>query len=231
MEEKESKSKKIIIIAVIAVVVIAIVVGVVMVVNDNSQKQIIGDEMEKINETSTVDMEIKSSGKYAEVEKALKDYVVDYQKIAEELTEEYQNEEFTTILSAENYQNDGPNFEASKKLINDVKTKGEDVKTRLAEMVTDEYKEQRANDCGLTGKYKELFKDSIKLEDEISEINSTIDNVNEYLDKIDAIFDFLKENEGAWVIQNDRVVFNEMSQLTTYNSLLVSVNTAAAKLN
>lgn len=230
-EKKKSKNTKIIVIIAIVVAVVAVVIGgIAFFANDYAQRAKIGEEMEKINTSGTVDTEIKTNGKYADVEKALKDYIVEYQNAAKEVADQYQNEKFTTILSADNYKNDGPEFVESKKLINDVKTKGEEVKAKLAEMVTDEYKEKRATDCGLTGKYKELFKESIKLEDELTEVNETIDNVNNYLDTIDSIFDLLKENESKWQVKSDKIEFTDLSTMTKYNSLVIKVNTAAAKL-
>ena len=229
MEEKKSTKKTInIIVSVVAVIII--IAGGILLVNDRKQREIIGAEMESINTSGEVNQEIKSKGKYADVEKALKDYITEYQGIAKDIANDYQNEKFTTILSADNYKNDGPNFEESKKLINDVKAKGEETKTKLAEMVTEDYKEKRATKCGLTGKYKDLFKDSIKLESELTEVDKTIDSVNNYLDKVDEVFNFLKENEGKWSIRNDKVEFKEISLITKYNSLVTSVNIAANSL-
>lgn len=231
MDEKKSKNKKIIVIVAIVVAIIA-VVGVVgfIFVNDFAQRAIIGSEMEKINISGEIDEEIKSSGKYADVEKALKDYVVEYQGIAVSVAKQYENEKLTNILSADNYKNDGPEFTESKKLIEDVKKQGEEAKTKLAEMVTDEYKDKRADEVGLTGKYKDLFKTSIQLESELSDVNKTIDNVNNYLSKIDDVFNFLKENKSNWEVKNNRVEFKSMSQVTKYNSLITMVNTAASRL-
>ncbi len=114
MEEKNSKSKKSIIIIAIAVVIIIAVVAVVgSFINENVQKQLISKEIDKINNTSEVDTDIKSKGKYADVEKVLKDYVLEYQSVANEIKDQYQNEKFTTILSADNYKND----EIQKRLI------------------------------------------------------------------------------------------------------------------
>lgn len=231
MEENKPKSKKVIvIIAIIGVLVLVAVGGIALVVNETAQRALIGAEMESINTTGEIDSEIKSKGKYAEVEKALKEYLKEYKGIAVEVAEAYQNEKFTTILSADNYKEDGPNFEASKKLISDVKEKGENAKTKLAEMSKEEYKDKRADDNGLTGKYKELFKSSIQLESDAKTVETTVDNVNNYLDKINAVFDFLKETEGKWQIANNQVQFRDMANVTKYNSLLTSVSTAAAKL-
>lgn len=231
MEEKNSKSKKIIaIIAIVVVVILIAIVGVGSFVNENVQKQIISKEIDKINNTSEVDKEIKSKGKYADVEKVLKDYVLEYQSVANEIKDQYQNEKFTSILSADNYKNDGPEFTESRKLISDAKAKGEEVKTKLNEMITDEYKEKRATDNGLSGKYKDLFVDSIQFEKELEEVNSTIDNVNNYLAKIEDVFNFLNENKDNWEVKNTRVEFNQISLVTKYNSLITSVNIAAQKM-
>lgn len=231
MDEKKSKNKKVIVIVAIVVAVVAVVAIVAGIfINDFAQRAIIGAEMEKINTSGEIDEEIRSSGKYADVEKALKDYVVEYQGVAVSIAKQYENEKLTNILSADNYKNDGPEFKESKKLIEDVKKQGEEAKTKLAEMVTDDYKDKRADEIGLTGKYKDLFKSSIQLENELADVNSTIDNVNNYLSKIDDVFNFLTENKSNWEVKNNRVEFKSMSQVTKYNSLITMVNTAAARL-
>lgn len=232
MEEKQSKNKTVVIVvvAIVVVLAIAILVGIGAVINDVAQKQILSEEIEKINQTSKVDTEIKTSGKYAEVEKVLKDYVLEYQSVAEEMKAQYQNEKFTTILSADNYKNDGPDFVESKKLIADTKAKGEEVKNKLTEMGSTEYKQKRADDNGLTGKYKDLFVDSIQFEQEIKEVNSTIDSVDNYLSKIEDVFNYLTENKDSWKVNGGKVEFNQMSQVTKYNSLLTLVNIASQKL-
>lgn len=230
MEEKKSNNKKIIVIVVV-ILALALIGGVAWnFVNDYTQRVIIGQEIDKINKSGSVDKEIKSNGKYADVEKTLKDYILEYQGVAEEAVKEYKNEKFTTILSADNYKKDGPEFKESKKLISDVKAKGEETKTKLAEMVSTEYKEKKATDSGLTGKYKDLFIESIKLEEELTTVNKTIDNVNNYLEKVDDVFDFLKQNKGKWSVKGNKVEFYQMTLLTKYNSLVTSVNIAANKL-
>jgi len=232
MEEKKPKNKKvIIIIAIVGVLILAAIGGIALVVNEVAQEAIVRTEMDSINSTGEINSEIKAKGKYADVEKVLKEYLTEYKNVALDIAKEYQNEQFATILSADNYKNDGPNFETSKKLINDVKEKGENAKTKLTEMVSEEYKEKRATDSGLTGKYKDLFKSCIQLEGDVKEVEETVENVNNYLDKINEIFDFLKETEGKWQVSEDKIQFKDMSSLTKYNSLLTSVNIAAGKLN
>lgn len=231
MDEKKSKNQKVVVIVAVVVAVIA-VVGVIagIFVNDFVQRAIIGSEMEKINTSGKVDETIQSSGKYADVEKALKNYVNEYQGVANAVAEQYTNEKLTSILSVNNYKNDGPEFKESRKLVADVKKQGEEAKTKLAEMVADEFKDKKADEAGLTGKYKDLFKNSIQLDSELKDVNATIDNINNYLSKIEDVFNFLNENKANWSIKNNQVQFKSMSQVTKYNSLITMVNTAAARL-
>lgn len=232
MEEKKSNSKKIIIIVaiIVAVVVIAIAVVASSFIGEVAGQQAINSEIDKINQTGEVDKEIKAKGKYGDVEKALKDYVLEYQAVGKEIEEQYQNEKFATILTADNLKNDGPEFVESKKLVADTRAKGEEVKTKLAEMVSNEYKEKRATDNGLDGKYKDLFVESIKFEEEQKQVNASIDSVNNYLEKLDDIFNFLNENKDKWEIKNDKVEFNQMTLVTKYNSLVNLASMAAQKI-
>lgn len=92
-----------IIVAIILVLLVAIIAVVGMFVNEFAQKQIINEEIETINKSGEVNTEIKAKGKYADVEKALKDYIVEYQNVAKQVSEKYEDQKFTTILSADNF--------------------------------------------------------------------------------------------------------------------------------
>lgn len=120
--------------------------------NDISQRAVVVSEIEKINNYGIVDSEIKSTGKYAEVEKALKDYILETQKFTTDISIEYKNEKIATILSADNYKKDGPDFVASKQLLSSLQSKGEETMARLLEMNTEGYKEKRANDLRINRK-------------------------------------------------------------------------------
>ena len=232
MEENKSKNKKIIAIVIVVVVLLVGAIAVLggSVISERAQLEVLNKEISKINQTGTVDSEVKATGKYGEVEKALKDYVLECQAITKEAVNQYQNESFSTILSADNLKNDGPEFTASKKLIADTKAKGEETKTKLAEMISDEYKEKKANESGLTGKYKDFFIENIQLEKDLKSLNTTIDNVNNYLTKVNEIFDFLVANKGNWEVSSNKVQFTKGELVTKYNSLINSANSAARML-
>ena len=219
-EQKNQGAKKskvpMIIVAIILVLLVAIIAVVGMFVNEFAQKQIINEEIETINKSGEVNTEIKAKGKYADVEKALKDYIVEYQNVAKQVSEKYEDQKFTTILSADNFANDGPDFKESRQLITDTKTKGDEVKTKLAEMITEEY--------------KDLFIESIQLESELKKVNSTIDTVNNYLEQVENVYNFLQENVGKWEVKSNIVQFTENALVQKYNGLISLVNIAANKL-
>lgn len=146
---------KIFLIILLLLVIASIVIFIVLKnisMNDISQRTVVVSEIEKINNYGIVDSEIKSTGKYAEVEKALKDYILETQKFTTDISNEYKNEKIAIILSADNYKKDGPDFVESKQLLASIQSKGEETKAKLLEMNTEEYKEKRANDLRLDRK-------------------------------------------------------------------------------
>lgn len=100
MEKRQSKNKKIIIMVTVILIILAVILGGIGIwVNDNVQRVVINKEIDTINKTSQVDIQIKAKGKYADVEKVLKDYILEYQSMGKEIQEAYENEKFKTLLS------------------------------------------------------------------------------------------------------------------------------------
>ena len=83
---------------------------------------------------------------------------------------------------------------------------------------------------GLTAKYKDLFFDSIELEDEIKNIEWAIDAFNDYLAKIEDVLDFLTEIKDKWSIVDGKIEFEEETQISKYDSLLLIVSRASDNL-
>lgn len=83
---------------------------------------------------------------------------------------------------------------------------------------------------GLTGKYKDLFVDSIHLESAFENIKTTIDDINYYLGKIEDVLDFLTECKAKWSIVENKIEFEDEAQISKYNSLLVEVSKASEEL-
>ena len=84
----------------------------------------------EINNISKLDMSIdrfnrknKTTFKYKVVENTIKEFLDDYSRKMDSAYKLVSEEEFTKILSYENYVEDGPTFEKSTKYITDSKIK------------------------------------------------------------------------------------------------------------
>lgn len=225
---KKNNVLKLIISAVI--IIIVVVIGYFQ-IQDRMQISKINEEIDKINTTSEIDQEIKTTGKYAEVEKGVKDYLTEYQNTVTELNDLYNTDEYKNILTTTNYEADKPEFASSLEILNRVKTTQENTKNKITEMVKEENISKKADELGLTGKYKTTFIDIIKVQDEAKEIAENIERDQKVVEKIEELINILKNNPTKWVIKGSQVQFYDQELLNQYNSITTELNTLASNIS
>lgn len=194
------------------------------------QRQIISQEIDKIN-NQKMDTQIYAKGKYGEVEKAIKDYVNEYVTYSTNFINSYEESKLSSDLLASNYQEDGPEFNSTMTKITDMKQKCEEYQNELTKVVGEEYIETKANEAKLTGKYKELFKESLNFNEEAEDLKNQSVIIQEYLGKVEEILKFLKENSSSWKVSGSLVQFNNQSLVNQYNALTQEAKTIATKIN
>ena len=228
---------------------IAIIVGVIIIVialaggyffmNDAGQKAKILEEfaqIEEITSSENIDMEalnaktstIVTTGKYATVEKAAKNYANDLFNSAFEIKTIMEDETLVKLLTAENYQEDGPEFVKTKKYISETKQKLEDGKNEmlsyLEESKINSYIEAETTEEYYVNLYKELVTEDIEISDtERNELESSIDMVVSLLDTAEEVIDFLIANKGKWEVQDGQIAFATNDLVQTYNEFLTKL--------
>lgn len=222
-------SKMLIVIAVIILVGIILAIGAYFIF-DNAQYTIVSEEINKINTNKTVDMDIKSKGKYQNLEKGIKEYANEYYQNVTDIKELYSKDELKNSLSIENIKSDGPNFDETKNTINVIKEEEAKIKTRMQEMVSEEYLNKKAEELKLDGKMKEIFLSTLNLKGDVETISSISESYNKCLNSIEDILNFLNENQTGWTIKNDKIMFNSVDLLTKYNSLVSTHKTNQTQL-
>lgn len=225
------KNNKIIKFAIIVIVIIIVLLGGYFFINDRNQISKINKEIDKINSTAEIDQEIKATGKYGEVEKGVKEYLINYQNTIKELNDMYDTDEYKNLLTTSNYEADKPEFNSSLELINKIREKQESTTNKITEMVKQESIEKKADELGLQGKYKTTFVDIIKVQDEANEIVKNIEEDKQIINKIEEIINILKNNPTKWVIKGSQVQFYDQELLTQYNSITTELNTLASKIS
>lgn len=134
MEKK--KRNQILLIGLVIVIVIAVILLGIFFGTGFYQKIVLYNEVERISRLDITkdqfDTEIKSTGEYAKVEEAIKEYFSEYSKSLQASLNAISEENLNKIMSDENLIEDAPNFE--KTLENIQKTK-EDFNTNVDALI------------------------------------------------------------------------------------------------
>ena len=229
--------KKILIIVFIIIVIALAVIG-YLVYNDKMQEDKLKKELLEINELSnaeTIDMDtmndrldrIVTTGDYAIVEEAFKSYLRDNFDNIMKIMEILNDEKLFSLLTVQNYKEDGKDFIESKNYITNTKTALEEYKNKYTEFFTEDKAMSYINDKGLDSYYIDLYKNEfmgdMSLASQDTTVEDSIDEIIELLNKIEEILNLLSENQNAWNIDEDNISFNNETLLNKYNTLIDSI--------
>lgn len=246
MEEKEKVakkgSKKIVLIIIAIIVLIFLLVAGFIFYHGNQTGKLISEvnkiaEMQMMNEDGSmvenpIDMEIKTTGSYAVIEKTFKDYVNEVVNSTKDLAEALDEEKIMNLVSIENMQQDGPDFVNSKQEVENMKQAIEEYITKFQEYANEDNLLSKIDDKDVSDYYKELYKTlavdedmETSLEDTVQQLNTAGEEAKQALDDLNSIFNFLSENKDDWQIEDGQIVFNTESSYEEYNSLMSSLET------
>lgn len=217
------------VVAVIAIIIIA-VAGYFLTGDMRQEKKLI----EEVNAVSRmnimeedVNLPIKTTGKYAVIEKAIKGYLSEFSTNAKEVTTMLNDQNIAKVLSADNYKEDGPEFTKTKEYISTTKTNFNEKMNRLVDMCKEETILENIKKENLGSKYEELyqklmFDDKVKkeLEEAGEQLSKAGKLVNDMFDIQEKVITLLAENPTTWKINaSNQIEFNSQSMLTQYNQL------------
>lgn len=228
------KKSKIILIIAIVVILAIIAIFAYSIVSELGQENKLNEEM---NEISTIiasndytEEEINqrldervTDGDYGKVENAAKTYLKDVIKLNIELSQIVNNGELSTMLTSNNYQEDGPEFTKTKEYISSTTQRLEEMKKEYEEYMSTEKVMSYIEKENVDEYYVELYK-TIMGESSYEEISSSIDQLIDVLNKSNNIIDFLIESKGSWEIQDDMIVFSTNEQIEEYNNLIAQLS-------
>lgn len=225
--------KKKILIGVLVVIIIAVVATCYFVFNDGKQEQKLKDELVEISNLTNVTPidvdainkkleETITTGDYAIVEKAMKSYLKDSFDNMVRIAELLNDERITGILTAENYQEDGPDFVETKAYITSTIQELETRKNNYQEYLTEEKAMSYIENKGLDDYYINFYKTEIvkDMESDDTTVADSIDGIIEILRNSEKVIDFLITNKDNWKIENDSVIFSNEDLSNQYINLI-----------
>lgn len=222
--------KKGIVLGVCAVVVVLVCYLVYFGYN-KYQESLIFREGEKIGDMDVlegeVDTKLYTSGDYQVVEKTMKDYIVEYVDVTREIVNRLSDEKFTNLLTYENVEQDGKEFTETLNYLNEQKTELQEGFDRVIAMSSDVEVMKAIEDKNVGTKYENLYREvmldsslSDALKDEQTTLIETRDDMMNFIDQYIEVFEFLKEHQNDYVLQNGQILFQNESLLNQYQSYL-----------
>lgn len=234
MNVKKKSVKRNVIIGVVFVFVLILTLFGYFLYTDLKQEDILREEVSTLTKKDITkdryDSNIKTRGDYAVVEKAIKSYLDEYATTCQSVLKIMENKKLINMLSAENYQKDGPDFNTSKKYLSDTKTELNKDLDRLTAMTSSEEIMKNIEDKHLDTYYNDLYKELMlngiaekDFESAKGYLETASKRVNNLLNVEEAVINLLITNKGKWKIQDDKIVFDEVNTLNQYNELINKV--------
>ena len=245
------KKKGVLIAIIITIIVIVVAIGciAVYVSKSFSQELAIKNQIQEIDQMTsdiqTIDVEefnqktdtIVTTGNYAIVEQAVKQYIKDSINYTLEINSLLQDDTMANLVTTKNYQADGPDFIETTTYITESKAKLEEAKNEFSNMFTEEkimsYIDGKVDNEKFIDLYKEVAignQTELIPQEELDTVKSSLDNIINILDIEQEMINLLKDNSGKWQIQNDMVMFDSNDLLIKYNALVGKLNLAASTL-
>lgn len=228
--------KKAIIGVIIAIVLVAIVGIGILVVNDFKQEDILRQEMlefENLTRAENIDFdkidqkirEIKTTGDYGVLEKAMKDYLADVVNATVSIADVLNDEKIVNALTPENYMEDGPDFVQTKQFLEEAKGEIEKNKTEVLKLLSNEgamsYIENKNLDQYYIDLYKEIaLSEDTAIEEDNAELEDSLNEATRILDIETQVINLLSENKNGWEIQDQNIVFNNETLQNQYNEYI-----------
>ncbi len=165
-----------------------------------------------------------TTGDYKVVEMSFKEYLSDTLDSVFQMIDILNSDRLVSILSVENYQNDGPSFVETKAYIFDTKTKLEELKNSYYSFLTEEKAMSYIENKGLESYYVDLYRDEyvgdMETVNEDKTVEESINQIIELLNISEEVINFLSENSGSWNIEDNVIVFDTDELSNKYTELI-----------
>lgn len=230
--------KKKILITLLIIIVIALIGVGYFVFTDLQQEEKLKTELTELNELSNaqnIDINeinnrldrIVTKGDYATVENACKTYLRENFDNIIQISNMLNDEKITTLLTVENYKEDGKDFTNSKEYITNTRATLEDCKNKYTEFLTEEKAMSYIKDKGLDSYYTDLYREEfvgdMSSASQDTTVQDSIDEIMELLNTSEKVLNLLSENQNSWEIDGENIVFDNENLSNQYDELINSL--------
>ena len=230
-ESTNQKVSKILLTIVLLLLIIVILVGIFFggkVINkaklDNEIKEVASKNIESDDFSN---IQVASSGEYAIVERAIKEFYRDYANYKKEFVNKLNDEKIKNMLTVENYKTDGPEFRSSLEYIKSAQEEFNKVSDELLQVLTPENIMARIENKNLSEYYQKLYKNYFftgdnlveNLQESYQDVEDSKKLMNNVYNNETKILNFLVENKASWEVLNEKLTFDSEELSNEYNTL------------
>lgn len=232
-KSKKEKKNRIILIIVILLIDIFLILSFIRIneaININNLNHRFYHLLE-INITSDeYDNKLDTTGKYRTAEKAMNCYFIDYSKDVKALLDVISDNELTSLLSVDKYNNENNNLNNKISMIDKTREDLDNKFNKLYDYSKEDsikrYIRSKTTNKGAIEVFNKYML-SIDAHDHFDDCNSILkakqDEVNNILETSKEVYTFLINNEGKWLIKDNQIQFANGSLKEQYDGMVSKV--------
>lgn len=216
------------------ILIIIVVVALCNVCYRKYEEKILKDEimelMEKDFNQDNFNTPIKTSGNYAIVEESIKQFFTHYSKEIKDLLVIVNDEKIKSMLSANNYTSDGPEFVNTVSYLTTAKENINKGMGRLINLVSKDNINLYVKKTNLSSYYQKIYNSYILgdtfskiVDDDMNKLKQSNRNINLLIDQELKVINFLINNKN-WIVRDEQVIFAREDDLITYNNLINEIS-------
>ena len=217
-------------ISIVAVILLAILFFGFRVYN----KYALDSEVEKILNkdltSGTFNKDTITFFEYKKVEFAIKSYIYDYSNNIQKANNIINDSQIKQVLSAKNYESDGPKFTKSLALLSSKKEEFNKIIEKLIHMNDEKVILSYIEKEKISDDFKELYKKYMLNRNNQSDLKKNKELIQEISNKGILVFEtdekvinLLKNNTDKWVVKDSKIYFYSSSVMKEYNQLVEKV--------
>ncbi len=186
------------------------------------------DRIAKLDITKEViPMDLVTTGDYGVVEETIKSYLNEYGSLCRKIVESLDDEKLVNLLTYENYQQDGPEFQASKVYLNETKQNLIADFNSLITLTDDKRIEEALEKKTISERAEKLYHKLMREDMENEEfqrvakdLEKTKEEVLHLIERSEKVLTFLSERKGTWTLNSGLIEFSTQEDIDTYNGLI-----------
>lgn len=226
-----NKLNKVILTILLILVIFVVAIGIIYggrIINkaklDRELENLVSKDISSVDLSNTAPV---TSGEFAVVEETVKEFFKEYSDLRQQFMEKVNDSQLQSILTTENYEQDGPEFTESINYINTAKGEFNNIADELLHLLSTENIEARIKDKDIGDYYKDLYKgyfiDNNDLSTTFQETyqDTVYDKtlMNNLYDNEIKILNFLTENKEHWEVLDNKLTFDNQDLANTFNEM------------